>query len=118
MSKTVSFRCSDELDDFLETEAERRMTTKSTVAQILVAERATQMMDGDQDADYGVETLGESSDRDVMQEYSDHWYRAESDKYKFALRLPDDADVHDDRRYYKTERGLRTALRKWYESRD
>ena len=40
MSKTVSFRCSDELDEFLEQEAERRMTTKSTVAQMIVAEYA------------------------------------------------------------------------------
>jgi len=40
MSKTVSFRCSGELDEFLEREAERRMTTKSTVAQMIVADYA------------------------------------------------------------------------------
>jgi hypothetical protein len=37
MSRTVSFRCSAELDEWLEREAERRMTTKSTVAQMIVA---------------------------------------------------------------------------------
>ena len=40
MSRTVSFRCSEELDKFLEEEAERRMTTKSTVAQMMVAQAA------------------------------------------------------------------------------
>ena len=40
MSRTVSFRCSEELDEFLEEEAERRMTTKSTVAQMMVAQAA------------------------------------------------------------------------------
>lgn len=40
MSRTVSFRCSEELDKFLEEEAERRMTTKSAVAQMIVAEFA------------------------------------------------------------------------------
>jgi predicted transcriptional regulator len=40
MSRTVSFRCSEELDEFLEEEAERRMTTKSAVAQMIVAEYA------------------------------------------------------------------------------
>lgn len=40
MSRTVSFRCSPELADFLEEEAERRMTTKSAVAQMIVAEYA------------------------------------------------------------------------------
>lgn len=43
MTKTVSFRASDELDAFLEALAEERMTTKSTVAQMLVAERARQI---------------------------------------------------------------------------
>jgi len=44
MSVTISFRCSEELAEFLESEAERRMTTKSAVAQMLVAEKAREMM--------------------------------------------------------------------------
>ena len=43
MSKVVSFRCSEELDEFLEQEAERRMTTKSTAAQMLLAEKVQEM---------------------------------------------------------------------------
>jgi len=46
MSRTVSFRCSEELDEFLEQEAERRMTTKSTVAQLLLAEKVREMEGG------------------------------------------------------------------------
>lgn len=43
MSRTVSFRCSEDLDEFLEEEAERRMTTKSAVAQMIVAEYAREV---------------------------------------------------------------------------
>lgn len=48
MSRTVSFRCSEELDEWLEQEAERRMTTKSTVAQMIVANYA-QDISGDRE---------------------------------------------------------------------
>lgn len=47
MSRTVSFRCSQELDEWLEQEAERRMTTKSTVAQMIVADHV-QAVSGDE----------------------------------------------------------------------
>jgi len=40
MSEVVTFRCSPELKQFLEEEAERRMTTKSAAAQMIVAEYA------------------------------------------------------------------------------
>jgi hypothetical protein len=40
MSEVVTFRCSPELEEFLEEEAERRMTTKSAAAQMIVAEYA------------------------------------------------------------------------------
>jgi hypothetical protein len=40
MSEVVTFRCSPELKEFLEEEAERRMTTKSAAAQMIVAEYA------------------------------------------------------------------------------
>lgn len=40
MSEVVTFRCSPELKEFLEEEADRRMTTKSAAAQMIVAEYA------------------------------------------------------------------------------
>jgi len=43
MTVTISFRVSEELEDFLEKEAERRMTTKSTVAQMLLAEKVKEI---------------------------------------------------------------------------
>lgn len=45
MGKTVSFRASEKLDDFLEEEAERRLMTKSGVAQMFVAERYHQLQE-------------------------------------------------------------------------
>ena len=45
MTVTISFRVSEELEEFLEQEAEERMTTKSTVAQMMLAERVTQIRD-------------------------------------------------------------------------
>jgi predicted transcriptional regulator len=45
MTVTISFRVSEELEEFLEQEAKERMTTKSTVAQMMLAERVTQIRD-------------------------------------------------------------------------
>jgi len=53
MSKTISFVASDELADFLSEESERRMTTVSSTAQMLLAEKAREMggVEGGAEAD-------------------------------------------------------------------
>ena len=43
MSRTISFRGSEALDEFLQEEAQRHMTTKSAAAQMLVAERVRRL---------------------------------------------------------------------------
>lgn len=118
MSRTVSFRASEELDDFLEEEAERRMTTKSTVAQMLIAERV-KMLKEDRD---GQTTLGQSvpssSDDEnqksglpeVFQKHSEHWYEPDSKQHEYAVRLP-----NGERKYYKTQDGAAKRLRSEYQ---
>ena len=106
MSKTVSFRASEELDEFLEEEAERRMTTKSTVAQMLVAERVRELKGGAPDLANGSEVA-----QGIFKRYSDKWYTPDSDKgYEYAVRLKD-GDV----KYYKTADGAAGRLSKEYE---
>lgn len=128
MSRTVSFRASEELDEFLEEEAERRMTTKSTVAQMLVAERVRQLQLGEieDEKDIVPEALGSSepdsdtvdSDDDsgldekpeIFERCSDKWHVPDSKKgNKYAVRTADGELM-----YYKTERGAAQRLREEY----
>jgi predicted transcriptional regulator len=118
MSKTVSFRSSEELDEFLEQEAERRMTTKSTVAQMLLAERVREIQaersGGGEEADQSepgeVEEVGRAVP-EVFDRHSDHWYEPDSDKYDFVVYLPG----HEERKYYKTAENAAKRLRKEYD---
>ena len=122
MSRTVSFRCSGELDEFLEQEAENRMTTKSTVAQMLLAEKVQELQaersneggesaqtdQGSNDLPPGVDEPG--GERDVLEATKEHWYYPDSEIHEYAVRLPDS----DDRKYFKTEAGARKRLRREY----
>jgi len=115
MSKTISFVASDELADFLERESEKRMTTVSSTAQMLLAEKAREM-DGVSEGAETDKTASESP-RDVFDRNPDAWYEAESVKYDYAVYVPDDAGVTDagKTRYYKTRNGAAGGLRRWYE---
>jgi hypothetical protein len=55
MTVTISFRVAEELEEFLKEEAEERMTTKSTVAQMLLAEKVKEIRD-----ESGVDSTGKS----------------------------------------------------------
>lgn len=122
MSRTVSFRCSGELDEFLEQEAENRMTTKSTVAQMLLAEKVQEIQaerSGEGESSGGTDrkndTLssgvdGSGGELDVFEATTEHWYYPSSNKYEYAVRLPG----HDDRKYYKTKDGARKRLKREY----
>lgn len=126
MSRTVSFRASEELDEFLEQEAERRMTTKSTVAQMLVAERARELKDERSESSSGSASESEAegsetgereadgSDGDdlppIFEKHRDKWYTPNSQEdYKFAVRMED-----GDRKYYKTKKHAAKRLRQEY----
>jgi len=118
MSRTVSFRASEELDDFLEQEAERRLTTKSTAAQMLLAERVQQLQ-GERSGDGGGSSQSDSGTPEqegsglpgVFDRHEDRWYRPDSKRNDFAVRLPDDRGT----KYYKTQEGAAERLRKEFD---
>lgn len=102
MSENVSFRCRGELYEFLEEEAERRMTTKSTVAQMLLAEKAREMgAVSDEPGDDGP---------DVFARQSEHWYKPDGE-HKYAVEL----NEVDRTKYYKTRNGAAKRLKREYE---
>lgn len=126
MSRTVSFRASEELDEYLEQEAERRLTTKSTVVQMIVAEHFQEMkgerQEGDteeeestnssksEESDAGEGSGDEQGKPTVFQKYEDKWYAPDSQKgYNYAVRCPDRT------RYYKTQEGAENRLIQEYE---
>jgi hypothetical protein len=87
------------------------MTTKSAVAQMIVAEYAR-----GQSGSGGVNESNQGESRSVFDRHPDGWYRPDG-KYDFAVYVPDDAGVHDEgkTRYYKTRDGAAKALQRWYE---
>lgn len=116
MSKTISFVASDELANYLEEESERRLTTVSSTAQMLLAEKAREMggVGGETEP---AETAVEASDNDVFDDYPDAWYHPSSQKYDYAVNVPESSGVYDSgkTRYYKTREGAAEALRRWYQ---
>jgi len=90
MSRTVSFRCSEELDEFLEQEAERRMTTKSTVAQLLLAEKVREMEGGD--TGNGGDTGSDTGASEPVNTGKPNAEKLESDE-RFEMGSKDSADA-------------------------
>lgn len=124
MSETISFVASDELAEFLDREAEKRMTTVSSTAQMLLAEKAREMGDLDEDRAEGDEggSNGAEASKDPLEQlpFSTHpeaWYEPNaSDPDKIlAVRIPEEERGAEDRRYYKTVAGAAEAIRRWYE---
>lgn len=124
MSRTVSFRASEKLDEFLEQEAERRLVTKSTVAQMLIAERYRQIQDERQDESVVPEVKGSEPEEEypttansngkpaVFERHSDKWHVPDSNKgYKYAVQMAAGGRL----KYYKTEDGAAERLRREYE---
>lgn len=132
MSRTVSFRCSEELNEYLEQEAEERMTTKSTVAQIIVAEYFRNQIKGsdesEEDTDSreslpeetGESTSGEVADEggkseseEILEKYSENWYEPDGETSEYAVEHPSGKPGR--RKYYKTANGAAERLVMWYE---
>lgn len=134
MSKTISFVASDDLAEFLEDEAERRFTTVSSTAQMLLAEKVrgmerfqeepteeSEVLDrltegvSAEEVDEYLEQVGTS--QDPLDRHQDAWYRPDSEEHDYAVRIPADVEVYDagETRYYKTRNGAAEAIRKWYE---
>jgi len=105
MSKTISFVASDELADFLEEQAEQRMTTVSSTAQMLLAEKAREMGG----VSSGSKPASGGSMGGIFDQYPKKWYRPDG-KYNYAVRLPS-----GETKYYKTREGAAKRLRRHYE---
>jgi hypothetical protein len=105
MSKTISFVASDELAEFLEEQAEQRMTTISSTAQMLLAEKAREMggVSGES------KPASDPSEGGVFDRFSEKWYRPDG-KYSYAVRLPS-----GNTKYYKTRHGAAKRLKRHYE---
>lgn len=123
MSRTVSFRASEELDDYLEQLAEERMTTKSTVANMLLAERVRQLRGeagggGGSPAEEGETTGPESRElagmSAIFEKHDEKWYEPDTERgHKYAVRMPEDSGTNT--RYYKTAEKAAERLRREYE---
>lgn len=144
MSKTISFVAKDELAEYLEAEAERRMATISSTAQMLLAEKIREDQrraaeatrkggsgsgstgsagadsDGGSVTEWGEEVFGDTEAHETMpafQKRPDAWYQPDSEKHDYAVEVPEGADVYDagETRYFKTCNGAAKALNRWYE---
>lgn len=112
--KTISFVATGELAEWIEQEADRRMTTVSTATQQLLAEkyRAEQESDESDEQAEAEQPVSEGAEDDLpeaLKRHSDKWWRPESDKHDFAVREPDGG-----RRYYKTANGAANRLEEYY----
>lgn len=104
--KTISFVATEELADWLELEAENRMTTVSSAAQQLLVEKyRSAKVEGASSSSAEVEP----SDEEILASHSSRWAVPDSDTYEYRVEKPD-----GDRRYYKTRRGAVDALRRFY----
>lgn len=100
--KTISFVATEELANWLESEAEERMTTVSSAAQQLLVEKYR---------DRGSDPVeGDDGDEGLFDRWSDKWARPDSDQYLFRVYNPD-----GDGRYFKTRKGAEDAIRRWYD---
>jgi len=118
MSKTISFVASDELADYLEEEAERRMTTVSSTAQMLLAEIVRAKENGREGLDNtssNGQSIPDDSAEDELDEHPDVWYRPGGES-NFAVRIPPEASVSDagETRYYDTREGAAQGINRWY----
>lgn len=102
--ETISFVATDELARWLDDEAEKRMTTISSAAQQLLAEKYRE-----QESDGAGTDQGGSAGADPFEQNEDAWYRPDSDDHQYAVY-----DSEERRRYYKTKEGAAEALRRWH----
>lgn len=98
--KTISFVATEELADWLDDEADRRMTTVSSAAQQLLVE-SYRREKGE---------ASRSKDEDLFERHASRWTVPDSEEHDYRVDTPE-----GDRRYYKTRDGAAKALRRWYE---
>lgn len=123
MAKTISFVATDKLAEWIEEESERRMTTVSSTAQQLLAEKYREEQaqeeggEGDrpdskcsEPEEEGASESGKSEEPDIFERHPEAWYKPKSQQHDYAVYLSD-----GDRKYYKTKRGAADRLQQEYE---
>lgn len=116
MSKTISFVATEKLAEWLEEESERRMTTISSTAQQLLAEkyREEQGEENSSTREASGRSSGDSHEEDpepdVFDRHPDAWYEPDSKQHVCAVYTQD-----GDRKYYKTREGAAQRLKAEYE---
>lgn len=117
MSKTISFVATDKLAEWLEEESERRMTTISSTAQQLLAEKYREEQGEENSSTREVsessieESREDDPEPDVFERHPDAWYEPASEKHDFAVYTQEGG-----RKYYKTRRGAAQRLKTEYEN--
>jgi hypothetical protein len=115
MSKTVSFVAREELAEWLESRADAEMKTVSSVVQDIVAKeyRAQSGVDTDKSAGASSGPLEELP----FTSHPEAWYEPNTNDPDeiLGVRIPESAEVSEDRRYYKTYDGAAKAIKRWYE---
>lgn len=110
--ETISFVATEELAEWIEEEADRRMTTVSSAAQQLLAEkyRADHAeIEPDQEESEDEESESPQWVEHLLEEYPDKWYRPDSDTYDYAVRTPD-----GDRKYRSSRKGAARLVDRFY----
>lgn len=106
--QTISFVATDELAEWLDQEADNRMTTISSAAQQLLVERYRQQEQGGAEADQGGSAPADTPEA-VFDRYEDAWYVPDSEKYSYAVY-----DTNGNRRYYKTKERAAEGVQRWH----
>lgn len=107
--KTISFVATEELADWLESQAKERMTTVSSASQQLLVEKYQEQWN---DQSGGGGSVAQSGEGDVFDRHPSKWAVPDSQKHSYRVENPDP----DGRaRYYKTREGAEKRLKEWYE---
>lgn len=53
----------------------------------------------------------------ILEKYAEHWYVADADSGKYALRVPDDAEISRDIKYYQNKETLQDGITRFYVDR-
>jgi len=118
MTKTISFVATDKLAEWIEEESERRMTTVSTTAQQLLAEKFR----GEQDGGEMGKPVQRGSEGGALESESLFVFKsksaAETARQQFAEHLSDDDDgrLKEVRIAQGTPQGAVDELGRWAES--
>lgn len=103
MSQTISFVASDELADFLEREAEKRMTTVSSTAQMLLAEKVREMDGSDMGADPGKSGSAESETPDPLDSATQYEFGTKAAADAVRSEFSEYLGEGDDKRFTRVE---------------